>query len=747
MVDLQSYSQRIAAIMFFFVFCTGVISLQMLNLQLFQHKSYVAKAMSNQQGYTELESRRGEIFIEDYHSKSDFRVATNTTLDTVFADPSLIPDPVEVGKVLAPHLFKKDEAMRAEELRLKEQRKSLPPELTEEEILDILKPRSLDELKKEFRDELVTKMSQKVRPQIMLYSSPSDKIREDVRDLGLEGLEITDKDIFVYPPKISDAKLYAEKLSGIVGIDLVRLTRLLEGKNRYVVLSSKIEPEASEKIRAIVRKGGTDYKGIGFEQKTYRFYPEKELASQALGFVDSSGGQYGIESFYNDVLKGSSGIFKTKLDGLGKQITVGDDTLIKPAEDGANVYLTIDRSIQLEVERLLKETVINTRSDTGQVLVLDPKTGKIMAMGQYPSFDPNEFWAALDTEEIFLTEEESEKVQTVKRGSVEETFLVYDEAREDKLQLLPIKSEVTGEVYYEKFKNNVGAAVYRNRIVQDMYEPGSVFKPITMSIAIDSDVVTPNTTVNDSGPVFVDNFKIGNALGAHYGVITMTQVLETSNNVGMAWISRKIGRNLFHTYMKKFGLGRRTDIEFGNELAGQIKPFNTWAESELVTHAFGQGITTTPIQMVTAMSVFANGGLLMQPSVLKKIEYADGVVDEVEPIIVRKVVSQKTADTINAMMVSVVERGQSKEARIPGYTIAGKTGTSQTYKYGKPLSGAGTTIATFAGFAPANDPRFVILVKLDRPRSSQWADSTALPLFKDITSFLLQYLGIPPDKY
>jgi cell division protein FtsI (penicillin-binding protein 3) len=232
----------------------------------------------------------------------------------------------------------------------------------------------------------------------------------------------------------------------------------------------------------------------------------------------------------------------------------------------------------------------------------------------------------------------------------------------------------------------------------------------------------------------------------HYGVITMTQVLETSNNVGMAWISRKIGRNLFHTYLKKYGLGRRTDIEFNNELPGQLKPFNTWAESELVTHAFGQGLTTTPIQMVTAISTFANGGLLMQPSIVKKIEYSDGIVDEIEPVIVRKVVSQKTADTINAMLVSVVERGQSKVARIPGYTIAGKTGTSQTYKHGQPLSGAGTTIATFAGIAPANDPRFVILVKLDRPRSSQWADSTALPLFREITTFLLQYLGIPPDK-
>jgi cell division protein FtsI/penicillin-binding protein 2 len=377
---------------------------------------------------------------------------------------------------------------------------------------------------------------------------------------------------------------------------------------------------------------------------------------------------------------------------------------------------------------------------------MDPKTGRLIAASQYPTFDPNEFWKALDTEEIFLTEEELQKVETIKRGDTTETYLVYDSAKEDKLQLLPVTSELTGEIYYEKFKNNVGGAVYRNRIVQDLYEPGSVFKAITMSAAIDAEEVTPNTTMNDNGPIKVDNFTIGNALGKTYGVITMTQVLETSNNVGMAWVSRKIGRSLFHGYMKKYGLGRRSDIQFANEQTGQIAPFTSWAESELVTHAFGQGITTTPIQMVTAFSALANGGLLMQPSIVKKIEYADGKIDEIEPVIVRKVISKKAADTLTAMLVSVVENGQSKSARLPGYTVAGKTGTSQTYKNGKPLSGAGTTIATFAGYAPAYDPRYVILVKLDRPRSSQWADMTALPLFNELNAFLLQYFGIPPDK-
>lgn len=746
MVELESYSRRVFALGLVIIGFGAILFLQIFNLQIFKHDYYMSKAMTNQQGYTESDPRRGEIFIQDYHSNTDFRVATNTTLDTVFADPSLILDHTGIGEKLAPILFSKDLALRAEELRLKEQRNTLPPDLTEQEILDILKPRDLAELKKEFQDEIITKMAQKTRPQILLYRDPPTSVREAIRKLNIAGIEITDKDIIVYPLKISNPQEIAKNLSPILDIGISRLTNLLEGKNRYVVLASRVEPEAAAKIKDLIAANFEGMRGIGFEEKSYRYYPEKQLAAQLLGFVDQSGGVYGIESYFDDILTGTRGIFKTALDGMGKQITVGDDTLIKPAIDGADIYLTVDRSIQLEVERLLKNTVESTRADAGQVLIIDPKTGKFMAMAHYPSFDPNEFWTALDTEEIFLTEEELLKVQTIMRGKTEETFLVYDEAREDKLQLLPVRSEETGETYYEKYKNKVGSSVYRNRAAQDLYEPGSVFKAITMSAAIDDESVTPATTLNDSGPIKVDEFTIDNALGQHYGTISMTRVLETSNNIGMAWVSREIGRNLFHTYMMKYGFGKRTDIQLDDEKQGYIEPFTAWSESELVTHAFGQGISTTTIQMITAFSAFANGGLLMQPTLVNKIVYNDGKVDEIEPTIVRRVISKKTADTLTAMLVSVVDKGQSKTARIPGYSVAGKTGTSQTYKNGKPLEGAGTTIATFAGFAPANDPRFVILVKVDRPRSSQWADVTALPLFKEVANFLLQYLGVPPDK-
>jgi cell division protein FtsI/penicillin-binding protein 2 len=264
-----------------------------------------------------------------------------------------------------------------------------------------------------------------------------------------------------------------------------------------------------------------------------------------------------------------------------------------------------------------------------------------------------------------------------------------------------------------------------------------------MSAAIDTGSVTPNTTMLDDGPIKVDEFTTNNAFGKHYGLITMTQVLETSNNIGMAWIANKIGRELFYNYIDRFGFGEKLEIEFDDEKTGKLRKPNTWAESELATIAFGQGLTTTPLQMVMAYAALANDGVMMQPTLVKKIEYSNGLVDEPEPTVLRKVVSKKTADTLTAMLVSVIEKGEGGAGQVAGYSIAGKTGTAQTYKNGQPLEGKGTTMATFIGYGPAEDPEFVVLVRIEKPRSSQWAGDTAAPVFSDVAAFLMDYLNVP----
>jgi cell division protein FtsI/penicillin-binding protein 2 len=316
----------------------------------------------------------------------------------------------------------------------------------------------------------------------------------------------------------------------------------------------------------------------------------------------------------------------------------------------------------------------------------------------------------------------------------EETHYLYlDRDSNYRIQVFKDLLE-NGKTVISKFKNIIGSATYRNRAVSDIFEPGSVFKAIAMAIALDDGDVTPTTTYNDHGPIKVDEFEIHNATDTYYGITTMRGVLERSLNTGMAFVARKMGRELFGRYLKKFGFGERTYIEFEDEADAKFKDSSRWAESELVTYAFGQGIAVTPIQFITAISALANKGILMKPHIV-----------EAEPEQVRRVISEKTAATISAMMVSVVESSATQRAAVPGYKVAGKTGTAQTYKHGKPLTGPGTTIASFIGFGPFQDPRFAILVKIDRPRSSIWSDATATPLFAEIAGFLFKYYNVPPE--
>lgn len=771
MSEIYNYDKRLSVIMLLLLVFTSFIVAKLFYLQVFQYDDYLAKALANHQGYLELEPRRGEIFLQDMHSGDDYRVATNITLDTVFADPSLITDPVQVASKIAPLLFDEEDALYNEEERLVEERKKLPADMSEEDLNSLLKPKTVNELKAEFEAEILSKISEKVRRSILLVDSPSASLVKKVSDLGLAGVEASvETGIYLYPPRVSDPKLYAKNLSSVLDISMPRLENLARGQNKYVVLAKAIDADKSEILKDMVKNNRDLYRGVGFEEQTYRYYPEKDLAAQVVGFTNGESGQYGMELFYDEELKGESGLFQAQIDGLGNQLTVGSDTLIKPAEDGANVYLTIDRSIQKYTQDTLAYYVDAYDANAGQVIVVDPKSGEILAMANYPTFDPNEYWKVGQKEEFVFpvyTEEELEEDEMYKLGTQKGFVARYDYGTGQEvyyeeegdiyrdLPLVPVEDpnkEFDPEdpeanvLYYESYKNKLGGGVFRNRAIVDVYEPGSVYKPIAMSAAIDTGSVTPNTTMLDDGPIKVDEFWINNAFSKHYGLITMTQVLETSNNIGMAWISNRIGRELFYSYIKKFGFGEKMEIQFSDEKTGKVRKPNTWTESELATIAFGQGLTVTPLQMVMSYTALANEGVLMKPKLVKEIEYADGTSEEIESEILRKVVSKKTADTLTAMLVSVVEKGEAGNGKLEGYTVAGKTGTAQTYKNGQPLEGPGTTNATFIGYAPAEDPAFVMLVRIEKPRSSQWAGDTAVPVFTDIAAYILDYLNIPRTK-
>lgn len=724
------------------------IFIQLFRLQIINKNFYTVKAEEGHLGYSEVNARRGEIFIQDYHSGETFRLATNTSFPLLFADPTLVKDPTYLTDKLAPLLFDKKAADEKERNRIRLAKRLLPDNPSKEDLVRAA-ARIEEEMRAEFRNELFEKLSQKMRQKITLYKSPSDEIIKFLVKENLSGIEVNKEAVTAHPPQIGDPDYAARVLSPLIDIPYERLRELLVGRNRYAVLRQKVPPELEQQIRKLIEEDKTAkrdlFTGINFQDKNYRYYPEGKLAAQIIGFLSDTGaGLYGIEKSFDAELRGKKGVLKTRLDATGQQVIVGDDLIIQPAVDGDSVTLTIDRSIQMEIEARLKKTVEDTKADSGLVVIMEPKTGRIIALAHYPTFDPNEFGRALETEDISLTADEIKNILTVGDPGEETHYLYIDRDSNYRIQVFKELME-NGKTIISKFKNIIGSGAYRNRAVSDIFEPGSVFKTIAMAIALDDGDVTPTTTYNDHGPIKVDEFEIHNATDTYYGITTMREVLERSLNTGMAFVARRMGRELFGRYLKKFGFGERTYIEFADEADAKFKDSAKWAESELVTYAFGQGIAVTPMQLVTALSALANKGILMKPHIISKVYNADGKVTEMEPEQVRRVISEKTAATISAMMVSVVESSTTRRAVVPGYRVAGKTGTAQTYKHGKPLTGPGTTIASFVGFGPLQDPRFAILVKIDRPRSSIWSDATATPLFQEIAAFLFKYYNIPPE--
>lgn len=724
------FSVRIKALQIFFACVFGIFLIRLFDLQILNSDEYYAEARAQHEKRSILPAQRGKILVRKNRLTEEVTpLATNNTLKMLFVDPIILAyprynprldfnnqekgNPNLAAELLAPLLIhahcEKIEGCEIETDKTK---------WTNAERVAI----------DAYQKELEKMFSEIERRRVILETEVSESRVEMIQDLKLTGVWIEEDKIVADPTAILSLEDTAEQLSPLLNIDKRKLEGILERRpKRYVEITNKIVPEVSEKILEL--KDNPRYRevmrGIQLRDEHWRYYPERELASQVLGFVDSTGkGQYGIEGRFDHELAGQEGVILGAINTRGQRILAKGSEILR-ARDGADVTISLDRVIQGQVEKILKEDLKHFEADFGQVIVIEPKTGRILAMVQAPTFDPNEFGKAFTRYEV-TPEQEAED-------------------REDEEFNQRIPTIVDGGRYYRYF-NKWGPAVFRNKIISDVYEPGSVLKAITMAAAINADEVTPQTTFNDNGPIEVDEFKIRNADETYAGKTTMIEVLNRSLNTGIAFITRKMGSQLLYEYLKNFGFGQYTDIELDGEADGQIEFWKDWSESELVTRGFGQGITSTPLQMAMAFSALANGGYLMKPLLVEEIRYPDGEIKTYHPEKIRRVISDETYHTIKAMLLNAVSNGIARGARVWGYTVMGKTGTSQTYKHGQAQEGIGTTITSFAGFGPLKDPAFVILVKYDYPRASQWGSETAAGTFRRVAEFLFQHLGIPPDK-
>ncbi|MDD5696644.1 MAG: penicillin-binding protein 2 [Candidatus Pacebacteria bacterium] len=485
--------------------------------------------------------------------------------------------------------------------------------------------------------------------------------------------------LFVSPEEIEEKEKTAEVLAALINEDKNSLLEKISVPGSlYEIVLKEMDDDLAKSVEDLRLKGVH----IGYKKK--RYYPNEKTASQIIGFINEEGiGQYGLEEYYQDELSGEKKTQKKEFNPWNFLSSFSDDDSL----NGDSLSLTIDYNIQFMAEKILGEGIENHKAQSGEIIVMDPRNGEILAMAQYPSFDPNNY-------------------------------------------------------------KNEDYEIFQNSAIQKLFEPGSIFKPITMSAALNEKLVTPDSMFEDyKGYVQYGKYTVANFSNKAWGKTTMTQILEKSINTGIIYVENLVGHAKFLEYVEDYGFFKRTDIDLAGEVFSENKEVKKALQQKIeVTFAnasFGQGINVTPLQITTAFCAIANGGSMVKPHIVKEISSGG----EMEIQALERVIEPETSLDLKKMLINVVENGFGHLGRIEGYYIAGKTGTSQV-----PWSSLGIdkkgysdeTWQSFMGFAPALDPKFVILVKLNSPETKT-SEYSAAPLFHDLAKYILDYWQIPPD--
>ncbi|MBI4610407.1 MAG: penicillin-binding protein [Candidatus Rokubacteria bacterium] len=483
--------------------------------------------------------------------------------------------------------------------------------------------------------------------------------------------------LYALPARIPDPERLAASLAPVLNESAADIHKRLVSDRPFTWVRRKLPPPVAQSVRALGQPG------LGFVEDSLRFYPNRELASHLLGFAGADGrGLEGIEHALDGHLAGHPGVGLVERDGLGRELG-RMPAVLRPPTPGREVRLTLDTTIQYLVEREIETAWRRTRSKAALALVLDPRTGEVLALAMRPTFNPNNFAAA-------------------------------------------------------------SSAEWRNRAITDPFEPGSTFKVILAAAALEEGVARPTDRVYaEEGAITVASSVIHD--WKRYGWLTFSEVLQHSSNVGAIKIGLGLGKERFHRYMAGFGFGSLTGLGLPGESRGKVRPPEIWSGLSLASMSIGQEVSVTAIQLATAFGAIANGGRLLRPQVVRAVIDPDGrEVQELEPRVVRQVISPVTARTLSEILTRVVAEGTGRQAVMADYDVAGKTGTAQKLDPTTRRYSHAPGVLSFVGFAPAEDPRFVMLVLLDEPQAAKWGSEAAAPVFAAVGGRLLRYLNVPP---
>lgn len=458
-------------------------------------------------------------------------------------------------------------------------------------------------------------------------------------------------------------------------------TLITKDKIMWTPLKSRVSDTTKKQIEEL------HINGIHFEPEEIRQYPESSAAAHIVGFVGknkdgANQGYFGLEGYYDTSLSSKNGYVSREADPMGAPILLGESREVS-AIAGVDLVTNIDTSVQLTLEKRLKEGIEKYGAKSGSVVIMDPKTGAILGMGAYPSYDPANYWEFGDT-------------------------------------------------------------YFSNPIVSQTFEPGSIFKVLVMAAGLDAQVVRPDTPCDIcANPYKIDKYLIETWNRQYTANSTMTNVIVHSDNVGMVFVANHLGKEKLYNYIKNFGIGEGTGIDLQGEAVAKLRDYKEWGPVEQATASFGQGVAVSPIQMIRAVGAIANKGTLVKPEVVKKL-VGDNWQQEIKSEEGKRVISEKAALEITQMMAEAAKNGESKWTYLRGFRVAGKTGTAQIAIHG--FYDETNTNASFVGFAPYDDPKFVMLVILNQPQTSQWASETAAPLWYSIARDLFLHFGIQPEE-
>ncbi len=616
-------------------------------------------------------------------------------------------------------------------------------------------------IKKLLHEKMQSKLSQKNVISVFLDKELTDNQIEEVINIWIEWIYPSWNFLYANPMEITNLSWVSQKLASIIPYNAEDLEYLLRRRKlRYIPIINKVSINVSEYLKEylddenmaiekwVLKKEDSISKFFILSPKPNRFYPENNVASQVIWFVDNDWvWHYWIEWQFNNILKWNNGQIVSRKDIMWRII----DPISLEKEDliweWVSIISTIDRNIQKKVEAILEVWVKEYRANKWTVVVMEPQTWKIISMANYPTYNLNNYPDIYELEKVRYSKYPDPKVDLlwfpifVENEELGEIF--YYDNKEIKLKKAT-RDELwdIAQVKY-KYKNDFWAQVYKNDAISALYEPGSIMKALTVAIWIDTWEINEYSMYMDKWELTIDNFKIKNVSDKCLWYNSFANALNYSCNVWMIRIVQKVWKVLLHQYFNDFWFSNVTWINLAWEVYSKLKPWERWSTAQLLTSSYWLWVSVTPLQMAAAYSVLANDWVYIRPRILEEIRFPDWKIIKYKKEELRRVIKKSTSEVITKMLVSSAADWVAKNWNVPWYSIAWKTWTSQIPYKGKYEEWVWSTIWSYAWYWPAEDPKFVIIVKLDRPRTNEYGWATSAHIFRKVAAYLFDYYGIP----